>query len=186
RECSAGLLELADKVIIDSQGWPQTRDKIRAIRRGAESRIIADLEWTRLTRWRQMLAQEFDNPAYLSRLAELESATVTFDGQFIPMRALFMGGWLRSVLDPKVAISLRSSGTAAGPRLRTVALHGGSLHFEMNVEPTRASEMTMCNQTAHPAMPALDEYELMREELSITGHDAAFEKSLPYAEENAQ
>ena len=56
----------------------------------------------------------------------------------------------------------------------------------MNVEPTRASEMRMCNQKAHPVMPALDEYELMREELSVTARDSAFENSLPYAEENAQ
>ena len=185
RDACAGLLDLADKVIVDSQGWPQTRDKIRAIRRGAKSRRVADLEWTRLTRWRQMLAQEFDNPAYMNRLAELETATVAYDGAFIPMRALYMGGWLRSVLGPKVAITLRKAGEAPTPRLHTVTLAGGSLHFHMNVESTRAAEMRMCNQKAHPMMPALDEYELMREELAVTGRDAAFENSLPYAEENA-
>jgi len=186
REACAGLLELADKVIVDSQGWAQTREKIQAIRRGSARRLVADLEWTRLTRWRQMLAQEFDNPAYLSRLDELETATVAYDGAFVPMRALYMGGWLRSVLGPKVAITLRKAGEAATPRLHTLTLHGGSLHFQMNVEPTRASEMRMCNQKAHPVMPALDEYELMREELSVTARDSAFENSLPYAEENAQ
>jgi hypothetical protein len=35
-------------------------------------------------------------------------------------------------------------------------------------------------------MPALDDYELMREELSVTARDAAFEHALPYAEEHAQ
>ena len=35
REACAGLLELADKVIVDSQGWAQTREKIQAIRRGS-------------------------------------------------------------------------------------------------------------------------------------------------------
>ena len=35
-------------------------------------------------------------------------------------------------------------------------------------------------------MPTLDVYDLMREELSVTGRDAAFENSLSYAEENAQ
>jgi glucose-6-phosphate dehydrogenase assembly protein OpcA len=186
RESGKGLLDLADKVIIDSQGWPQTREKIQAIRNGIMNRRVADLEWTRLTRWRQMLAQEFDNPAYLNRLGELQAATVAYDGAFIPMRALYMGGWLRSVLGPKVAITMCKSGEAETPRLHTVTLSGGSLHFEMNVEQTRASEMTMCNQKAHPAMPSLDEYDLMREELSVTGRDKAFENSLSYAEENAQ
>jgi len=186
RSSCAGLLELADKVIVDSQGWPGTREKIRAIRRGGQRRLVADLEWTRLTRWRQLLAQEFDNPAYLNRLAELEAATVVYDGAFVPMRALYMGGWLRSVLGERVAIEFRGSGDAAAPRLHAVTLRGGSLHFHMNVEATRVSEMRMCNQKAHPVMPALDEYELLREELSVTGRDAAFEGSLPYAEENAQ
>ena len=85
---------------------------------------MADLEWTRLTRWRQMLAREFDNPAYLSRLGELESATIDYDGAFIPMRALYMAGWLRSVLGPRVSIALRKSGEAPVPRLHTLTLEG--------------------------------------------------------------
>ena len=186
RDNYSGLLDLTDKVIVDSQGWAKTREKIQAIRRASQRRRVADLEWTRLTRWRHMLAQEFDNPAYLNRLGELQTATVAYDGAFIPMRALYMAGWLRSVLGPKVAFMLRKSGEAPVPRLHTVTLSGGSLHFHMNVDSTRASEVRMCNQKAHPAMPALDEYELMREELSITGRDTAFENSLPFAEENAQ
>lgn len=186
RETCSPMLELADKVIVDSQGWPKTRERIQAIRRGLKLRRVADLEWTRLTRWRQMLSREFDNPAYLNRLGELQSATVAYDGEFIPMRALYMGGWLRSVLGPRVTIELRKAGDARTPRLHTVRLTGGSLHFEFNVEQTRESEMRICGQTAHPVMPSLDEYDLMREELSITGRDSAFEASLDFAEENAR
>lgn len=184
-EC-APLLALADKVIVDSQGYPHTQEKLAAIRATLPSRLVADLEWTRLTRWRNMLAQEFDNPAYLSRLHELQTASIGYDGSFVPMRALYLAGWLRSTLPPHVAITLERSGPAPTPRLHTITLSGGSLHFHINVEPTRASEMRICSQQAHPPMPALNDDELMREELGVTSRDAAFEASLAYATEIAE
>lgn len=185
-EC-APLLDLADKVIVDSAGWPHTRDKVRAIRNGLRTRLVADLEWTRLTRWRQTLAQEFDNPAYLSRLGEIEWAIVEYDGEFVPLRALYLAGWLRQALGERVAITLRGLGQASPPRLHTVTLSGGAMSYRMNVDATRAAEMRICDQhSAHPLMPQLDEYELMREELGITGRDAIFEASLAFAEEHGQ
>ena len=115
----------------------------------------------------------------------LETATVAYDGaSFRCVRFTWAAGYDR--FWGRKSPSLRKAGEAATPRLHTLTLQGGSLHFQMNVEPTRASEMRMCNQKAHPVMPALDEYELMREELSVTARDSAFENSLPYAEENAQ
>ena len=185
-EC-APLLDLADKVIVDSAGWPHTRDKVRAIRNGLRTRLVADLEWTRLTRWRQTLAQEFDNPAYLSRLGEIEWAIVEYDGEFAPLRALYLAGWLRQALGERVAITLRGLGQASPPRLHTVTLSGGAMSYRMNVDATRAAEMRICDpHSAHPLMPQLDEYELRREELGITGRDAIFEASLAFAEEHGQ
>ncbi len=181
------LLDLAHKVIVDSAGWPRTRDKVRAIRNGLRTRLVADLEWTRLTRWRQTLAQEFDNPAYLSRLGEIGRVAIEYDGEFAPLRALYLAGWLRKALGERVAITLSALGQASPPRLHSVTLSGGAMSYRMNVDVSRAAEMRICDQrSAHPLMPALDEYELMREELSITGRDPAFEASLAFAEEHGQ
>ena len=65
---------MATKVVIDSGDEENPTEAIgrmaSAVQRGG---ILADLAWTRLTRWRETLARVFENRDYLARLSEVSA-----------------------------------------------------------------------------------------------------------------
>src|SRR4051794_39230810 len=54
------VTDLATKVVIDTRGMPAADAASLLERWQARGRVIADLEWTRLTPWREPLAHVFD------------------------------------------------------------------------------------------------------------------------------
>src|SRR5262249_23027643 len=54
--------EIATKVVVDSGAMPDARDGLRKIAAVAGRGVmLGDLAWTRMTRWRAMLSQVFEN-----------------------------------------------------------------------------------------------------------------------------
>lgn len=180
------LFELASKVVVNSQRVPKAAERLAHLIDASRDRTLGDLAWTRLTRWREMVAQVFDDPAYSAQIANIDEAEIAYDGAFVPVSAYYMMGWLRSVLDRELRFSLRKAGEGERARLHAVALRGGTLDLRVNVEPTREAELQICGREAHPVLPSLNEYDLLREELSIVGRDAVFEAALPHAARYAQ
>ena len=70
---------MATKVVMDSAAAANAVEALgrlaEGVRRGG---ILADLAWTRLTRWRETLARVFENRDTLGRLSEIESVQVRF------------------------------------------------------------------------------------------------------------
>ena len=125
RRSSHGPLEplfpLADKIIFDSSHVADADSALQFLRRlRARGSRVADLHWTRLTGWREVLAHLFDDQAL--QPAEVKAAQVTFGGPSVDhVRPLFRG------LDPDgVAGGARDAGVAASedgpPGLRSVTL----------------------------------------------------------------
>ena len=86
---------LATKVVVDSA---RGRDGKRALRQLADAMRggirLADLSWTRLTLWRQMLAQVFENRHLLEQLPSISKVTVAFGGERPPASACtWERGW---------------------------------------------------------------------------------------------
>ena len=65
------IAAMARKVVIDSAGMPDghaaLQPSLAHLARGGV--LLGDLSWTRLTRWREMLSQVFENRRYLAQLA---------------------------------------------------------------------------------------------------------------------
>src|ERR1700724_1168132 len=71
------LSRIATKVIIDSAPFPDRREALQRLSRATSSGLLlADLAWTRLTRWRELIAQIFENPVYFSHLPSITAVTV--------------------------------------------------------------------------------------------------------------
>jgi len=94
------LSELAERVIVDSAGledlqadWPRVHALVQ--RPGL---AVSDLAWSRLTSWRQLIAQLFDGPARASYLHRLHRMVVEFSPEGgepkVPADALLLGAWL--------------------------------------------------------------------------------------------
>ena len=89
------IAAMARKVVVDSAGMPDATRRPPAGRRTSRARgvLLGDLSWTRLTRWREMLSQVFENRRNLARLDHISSVRVTFGGAY-EVAAWYLGAWV--------------------------------------------------------------------------------------------
>lgn len=135
------LLTLADRLIVDSADFARpdrTLPAVAAIARGGHGRYgVTDFNWTRLTAWRDLVAQFFDVPAWRPFLDGVTGVRVGFavdaDGREIhPSQALLFIGWLASRLGWRAVERLAPS--EAGGLLFALARDDGGL-VRMRVRP---------------------------------------------------
>ena len=177
---------MATKVVMDSAAaWvangatnKDAADAIQCMADGVRSGgILADLAWTRLTRWRETLARVFENRATLARLAEVDSVQVRF-GPGYETAAWYLAAWAVN--------ALASVGQVVTPvvgrqdeSLR-LELSGGTFRVSLSRQDDRlvtvVNEQSNCTNLPRPA-----DYHLMREELGIVRRDAIFEGTLASA-----
>jgi len=109
------LVTLADRFIIDSADFARPDHTLPEIARLARHRVaITDLNWARLTHWRELIAQFFDVPAwrpFLDGITGIRAGfAVDMDGRDIhPSQALLLLGWLSSRLGWRPVESLAPS-----------------------------------------------------------------------------
>jgi glucose-6-phosphate dehydrogenase-like protein OpcA len=165
---SEDIAGLATKVICDGAGFERMESILRRGQAGA------DLAWTRLTRWRELIARIFENRG-LASLSQVSSVRVAWPAP----SSLYLAAWL---LD-----GLRRAG--ANPTLdlrdarvdREVELAAPGLHVAVSQCGSHCAEVRINDVVSQTALPDPSEYSLMREELAIPGHDAVFERVLPLA-----
>ncbi len=166
---------MASKTVVDSaRGFDRAvlRDWSRA------GRVVADLEWTRLTCWRELIARVFGNADRLARLPALTEVRVAFDGEQPPPAARYMGAWLlacaRAVgAQPRLVFE-------PGPVLR-IELHGPGLEIAAERAESGCAEVRAGGLVTRISLPRPAEHVLMAEELSIPGRDPVFESVLQAA-----
>ena len=109
------LVTLADRFIIDSADFARADRTLPEIARLARHRVaITDLNWARLTHWRELVAQFLDVPTWRPFLDGITGIRVGFavdmDGRDIhPSQALLLLGWLASRLSWRPVESLAPS-----------------------------------------------------------------------------
>jgi len=174
------VLRLAQKVIVDSAGVADLESQLRlllSIRNGG--RIVADLAWTRLTRWREAIAKVFDNPVHAQNLGNIDTATMDWDGDQLPMSACYFAAWLAECLPVMPAFTFRRLEAAPRPRLHAIGLSGQGIAVALSVNQDRLVDLHAGRQESHTVFPALSDYELLSEELSLLGRDSVYERLLP-------
>jgi len=173
---------MATKVVIDSAAAGDSTDAIVCMADGVRSGgILADLAWTRLTRWRETLARVFENRDTLARLSEVDSVQVRF-GPGYETAAWYLAAWavnalasVGQVVTPVVAPVF----TAQDESLR-LELSGGTFRVELSRQEDRL--VTVVNEQSNCTnLPRPTDYLLMREELGIVRRDAVFERTLASA-----
>ncbi len=101
------ILRVADHVILDSARFPNPEADLRMLaarlETGVETLKITDLNWARITPWRELVAQCFDHPArrpYLDRLTDVRIAYEAESPRVHTQRsqAMLLVGWLASRL----------------------------------------------------------------------------------------
>jgi glucose-6-phosphate dehydrogenase assembly protein OpcA len=170
------IAAMARKVVLDSAAMPDPVDALRRLLDASTRGVmIGDFAWTRLTRWRAMLSQVFENRELLALLPAVDRVRVGFAPAY-DTSAWYMAGWISSALgSPQLAVEHEP----AVASLR-VELSGGGLRVELTREEGRltvkVNEITTCTN-----LPAPTDYLLMREELGIVRRDPVIEQTLALA-----
>lgn len=166
------IMNLATKVIIDSQDLDAKPAIERIATWQAAGHVIADLEWTRLTPWREPVAHIFDNVKRTNSFLNFDSFEIAHSGKTPPASALYAGGWLSAPSKAKVRFT---SIDKFGPGIHSIILHSSSetIAFERTGPDTMTLRSTNGRQREYiysePSLTAL-----MTEELSVIGPDPAF------------
>jgi glucose-6-phosphate dehydrogenase assembly protein OpcA len=107
------LVEVADRVVLDSAGYASAREGLDEIHSllsdPGRDHALDDLNWARLTAWREMVADPFDDPTRLALLRHLNRITLSYSNEGFEgvagaaqrpaaSLALLLIGWLGSRL----------------------------------------------------------------------------------------
>jgi glucose-6-phosphate dehydrogenase assembly protein OpcA len=182
------VARLATRVIVDSAQWANPKDAVRTLARLARGLHLGDLSWTRLTRWREMLSQMFDNPKYAEHLAEITHIRVIYGGAAPSVPAYYMAAWLTDCLHRAGA----QAGLAmvADPKTEAAGLQAVELSndgFRVSLSRLRESLVTSVDGVSRCInLPAPSDHLLMSEELEITRFDPIFERTLVAAAQLAR
>jgi glucose-6-phosphate dehydrogenase assembly protein OpcA len=182
------LARFATKTILDSASFPAPHAALGRFVSAIDSKLlVADLAWTRLTRWRELIAQIFENPAYSEHLSSISAVTIHYAGETPPVSVRYMDAWLRLCLEKTGAqphFSWKACSEASDSGLCSIefaSTNEPALRvFVRKVDGSTAETQvnTLVNRTV---FPQVSDYELLREELSITGRDPIYEASLRQA-----
>ncbi|MDQ6665267.1 MAG: glucose-6-phosphate dehydrogenase assembly protein OpcA [Acidobacteriota bacterium] len=174
-----GIAEIAQKVIVDSADFP---DSVPAMRDIAEflkgGRLIADLAWTRLTRWRELVAQIFENRSYLAGLARVRRLRVARERS---RGAYYLTAWLLDGLEKAGCSPTLAWDRTGSTTISFESDDSGGCNVALQTEEGSNVEVRVNGLVTHAVFAPPSDYTLLREELSIPGRDVVFEAALERA-----
>jgi glucose-6-phosphate dehydrogenase assembly protein OpcA len=139
------LLDTCDQLVVDSADFaPERAERVlvglqRLVGEGGVA--VSDLNWSRLTHWRELVAQFFDAPPgrqYLDKLDRVEVEIASRHGNEPHLtEGLLLVGWLASRLGWALENGRRSRGGAMALDFRSDA---GAVAVEIRPEPAHPGE----------------------------------------------
>lgn len=175
------IMGLSTKVIIDSQDL-ETESAVRLIEEWrAEGHVIADLEWTRLTAWREPIAHIFDNVQRTNGFSNFHTFEISHAGDRPPASALYAAGWLSAPYKANVKFH---KADGHGPGIHTITLRSDTETIEF--ERTGRDSMTLRSTNGRQREYLYSDPNLttlMTEELAVIGPDPAFDTAFARAQE---
>jgi glucose-6-phosphate dehydrogenase assembly protein OpcA len=178
-----GLARLADRLVLDAE---DPRDAWAAVETLAQRTAVSDLRWTRLTRWRALMAHFFDIADV--RDAASDFRTLQVEGSDRHAARLF-AGWLVSSLNSRERISPDLREKPGAPPIESVVLGDGAQELRLRLAGSRTCvEATARVRGLAPASRIVSLGDqglaaLLGEELRIRSRDLAFEGAVAASKE---
>jgi len=171
------IVAMARKVVVDSAKASVPAAALTQMQElNSGGVLLGDLSWTRLTRWREMLSQVFENQVNLTKLIKVAKVEVQF-GEDLEPAARLMGVWIKEAL-ARIGVDAKLDVTP-GSGLR-VKMTGEGLDVELYREEERLV-VKVNGQAQCTNLPQASDYLLMREELAIVRPDIVFNEALSAA-----
>lgn len=167
------LYPLADKLIFDTHNAPDADGALRSLRRlHAYGMRVADLHWTRLGGWREVLSHLFDDTLHA---ADVRLARITYGGDSISTCARYFEAWVRSSL-PLARVTIEPEYGPPGVYAVTLTTPKGDVTIKRAGDHAVVVDAPGLNYETN--LPSREEAALMQEELSILGADTVYERVL--------
>jgi glucose-6-phosphate dehydrogenase assembly protein OpcA len=137
----ARLVEMTDRVVIDSAAFDHPHADLRRVAELIESRgdvmRLSDLNWGRLTTWRNLIAGFWDVPEYRAHLDALDTIAIDYESsplatEEIAAQSLLIAGWLASCLGWETREALAREG-----EIYRATLASGTRAIKLELRATR-------------------------------------------------
>jgi glucose-6-phosphate dehydrogenase assembly protein OpcA len=173
----ATLFARAGKLIVDSCPLAELAS------RAGDGLRIADLDWTAVTRWREIVAQVFEDPTLLDFVNHIRRVQLFYAAAAPPAAACYVAAWVMVCsecreLDVRFERAPAIDGIEG---IEGIALGGESHTVSIRRAQGDAVLIEVDSLRSCTVIPVLREAELLAKELAISGHDAVFERVLPVA-----
>ncbi len=181
KQQKAGLeavMSLATKTIIDSRDEEAEFMFDLLDRWRSRGRVVADLEWTRLTPWREPIAHIFDNPEF--HFSAFHSIEIAHGDKEPCASALYAGGWLSA--PHKARVSFRTI-EGKGPGLQCITLKSDSTQIDFERTGECMTLRTTNGRDRKYTYKDRSVETLMTEELAVLGQDQSFDLAFERAQE---
>jgi glucose-6-phosphate dehydrogenase assembly protein OpcA len=173
-----GLPDLCDRLVLDAEDPRPSWDRAAAL---LERTAISDLRWTRLTRWRALMAHFFDIPEVRAAIPRLR--VLRIDGSD-PHAARLYAGWLVGALHLDSGVSLDVRHLPGGPTVQSIRFGDGAEELTLRLASSGRCVETGARVDGHAAATRIvslgtqDLSALVAEELRVRSRDLAFEEAL--------
>ncbi len=142
---------------------------------------IADLAWTAITRWREAVAQIFEDASRHEWISALREVRVLYGGEAVPTTAQYLAAWVIDCAGRPETGTRFESTPAEGNGIEGLILNAGSHTVSIRRAGQDAALIEIDALRSCTTMPRMGEADLLKRELGIAGHDAVFERVLPRA-----
>lgn len=175
------VMDLATKVVLDTRGIEAAGVLELLAHWYSQGRIIADLEWTRLTAWREPLAHLFDYPERGAKFSAFHTVEIEYTDEQAPLSALYLAGWLSASGHARVVFR-KVNGFVPGIHGVHLVSDPETIVFERASSECATLRSSVGPERKYPMVePSLTA--LMTEELSLMGFDPAFDAAFAAAQE---
>lgn len=171
------LLTLAGKLIVDSCGMHEPT-RVVGFLSGLppQVRAKADLVWSRLTPWRESVAQIFDSSRWARSVYDLTEVRILYKGEDEPSSVYYMAGWFMHVLGAGVPVRIARGVGPEYAGIAHIALSGPGLEAEIGMYEHCSAEIVIDEEPPQVTVfPVAGDAWALRQELSVGGRDAVFD-----------
>ncbi|MFL6279040.1 MAG: OpcA/G6PD domain-containing protein [Vicinamibacterales bacterium] len=172
-----GLARLADRLVLDAENPEEVWGRVEEL---AQHTSVTDLRWTRLTRWRALMAHFFDIPEV--RAAVEDFRTLRIEGSDVHTLRLF-AGWILSIIKRADRLTFDLVEREGIAPIESVVLGGGQ-ELVLRMAPSRTCVVTsaqvrnLSSTSRTVSLGGQDLCALLGEELRIRARDVAFERAV--------
>jgi glucose-6-phosphate dehydrogenase assembly protein OpcA len=172
-----GLAVLADRLVLDTE---DPREVWASMETLANQTSVTDIRWTRLTRWRALMAHFFDIPEVQAAIPHFRSLRLEGSDEYA---LRLFAGWVLSIVSSPDRLKFELVQKPGAAPIETVVL-GGDQELALRMGPSGTCVETAArvnNLAATSRIVSVGDQRLaalLGEELRIRARDVAFERAV--------